>query len=575
MSASLAISLGQHSDKGRKPANQDFYGALIPAQPALDLKGIAIALADGISSSEVSSVAAQTAIKSFLTDYYGTSDSWPVKTAAHRVISATNAWLHAQTRSRQSDGVDSGYVCTLSVLVLKSRAAHIFHIGDSRIYRLAGRSLEQLTVDHRVPATAGRFYLGRALGIGGNVEIDYRSVPVGVGDIFVLTTDGVHEHVDGAVIAEAIERHSDDLDAAARHIVDHALGNGSADNLTIQIARVDALPGGEATDFLGQSADLPLPPTVEAGADFDGYRILRPLHANARSQVFLAQDQADGRLCVIKIPGLDMRDDPAFIRRFMMEEWIARRLNSPHALRVHQQDRKRHYLYLATDYVDGQTLTQWMIDHPRPDLNTVRGLIEQIARGLNAFHRQEMVHQDLRPDNIMIDATGTVKIIDFGSTKVAGVIEVLPVEDEALLGTVQYAAPEYRIGDTGTDRSDQFSLGVIAYQMLTGQLPYGPHAAMLRSPADLMRLRYQPASTPDIGVPEWVDRAIEKAVHPDPAQRYEALSEFTYDLRHPNPAFAAMAPRPLLVRNPVRFWQVLSLLLGGTSLVLLAMLLAA
>ncbi|MGB3336206.1 MAG: bifunctional protein-serine/threonine kinase/phosphatase [Devosia sp.] len=575
MSASLAISLGQHSDKGRKPVNQDFYGALIPAQPALDLKGIAIALADGISSSDVSSIAAQTAIKSFLTDYYGTSDSWPVKTAAHRVISATNAWLHAQTRARQSDDVDSGYVCTLSVLVLKSRAAHIFHIGDSRIYRLAGRSLEQLTTDHRVPATADRFYLGRALGIGGNVEVDYRTVPVGVGDIFVLTTDGVHEHIDGAIIADAIANHADDLDAAARHIVAHALDNGSLDNLTIQIARIDALPGGEAADFLGQSADLPLPPPVEPGSDFDGYRILRPLHANARSQVFLAQDHANGRLCVIKVPGLDMRDDPAFVRRFMMEEWIAQRLNTPHALRVHQQDRKRHYLYLATEYVDGQTLTQWMIDHPRPDLNVVRDLIEQIARGLNAFHRQEMVHQDLRPDNIMIDSTGTVKIIDFGSTKVAGVIEALPVEDEAVLGTVQYAAPEYRIGDTGTDRSDQFSLGVIAYQMLTGQLPYGPHAAMIRSRADLARLRYQPASTPEFGIPEWVDHALEKAVHPDPLQRYEALSEFTYDLRHPNPAFAAMPARPLLVRNPVLFWQVLSLALGCASVVLLSLLLAA
>lgn len=572
MSASLAISLGQYSDKGLKPANQDFYGALIPALPALDLKGIAIALADGISSSEVSSIAAQTAVKSFLTDYYGTSDSWPVKTSAHRVISATNAWLHAQTRARQADDVDSGYVCTLSVLVLKSRAAHIFHIGDSRIYRLAGRTLEQLTVDHRVAASANHFYLGRALGIGGNVEVDYRSVPVGVGDIFVLTTDGVHEHVDGTIIAEAIEAHPDDLDAAARHVVSRALGNGSTDNLTIQIARVDALPGGETADFLGQSADLPLPPPIEPGADFDGYRILRPLHANARSQVFLAQDKTDSRLAVIKVPGTDMRDDPTFLRRFMMEEWIARRLNTPHALRIHQQDRKRHYLYLATEYVDGQTLTQWMTDNPRPDLNTVRDLVEQIARGLNAFHRQEMVHQDLRPDNVMIDKTGTVVIIDFGSTKVAGVVEAQPVEDEALLGTVQYAAPEYRIGDTGTDRSDQFSLGVIAYQMLTGQLPYGANAAMLRNRNDLTRLRYQPAAT-DGGIPEWVDRALEKAVHPDPAQRYEALSEFIYDLRHPNPVFATMPSRPLLVRNPVLFWQLLCLALGGTVVVLLTLLL--
>ncbi|MNY60942.1 hypothetical protein D3C86_1975620 [compost metagenome] len=94
---------------------------------------------------------------------------------------------------------------------------------------------------------------------------------------------------------------------------------------------------------------------------------------------------------------------------------------------------------------------------------------------------------------------------------------------------------------------------------------------MLRNRGDLTRLRYQPA--PADRIPEWVDRAIEKAVHPDPAQRYEALSEFIYDLRHPNPAFAAMPPRSLLVRNPVLFWQLLSLTLAGTVVVLLAMLL--
>ena len=77
----------------------------------------------------------------------------------------------------------------------------------------------------------------------------------------------------------------------------------------------------------------------------------------------------------------------------------------------------------------------------------------------------------------------------------------------------------------------------------------------------------------DRGIPEWVDRALERAVHPDPAQRYEALSEFTYDLRHPNPDFATKPPRSLLVRNPVLFWQLLSLALATTVVVLLAMVL--
>src|SRR5689334_18230810 len=89
----LRITIGAHSDKGQKPGNQDFHGALIPDEPALSLKGIAVAIADGISSSDVSHIASESAVKSFLTDYYCTPDAWSVKTSARRVIAATNSWL--------------------------------------------------------------------------------------------------------------------------------------------------------------------------------------------------------------------------------------------------------------------------------------------------------------------------------------------------------------------------------------------------------------------------------------------------------------------------------------------------
>src|SRR5437867_3163995 len=98
MPRDLKTSIGQHSDKGRKESNQDFHGAVIPRQPLLGLKGVVVALADGISTSAVSREAAESAVKGFLTDYYCTSDAWSVKTSAQRVIAATNSWLYAQTR---------------------------------------------------------------------------------------------------------------------------------------------------------------------------------------------------------------------------------------------------------------------------------------------------------------------------------------------------------------------------------------------------------------------------------------------------------------------------------------------
>src|ERR1700712_5883461 len=185
MQPGLQISIGQYSDKGRKETNQDFHGVLIPVEPLLSLKGIAIVLADGISSSSVSRIASESAVKSFLTDYYCTSESWSVKTSAQRVIAATNSWLHAQTRrSDYRYDKDKGYVCTLSAMVIKGTTAHIFHVGDSRIYRLAGKALEQLTTDHRVAVSAQQHYLSRALGFNPEIEIDYQPLQIDAGDVF-------------------------------------------------------------------------------------------------------------------------------------------------------------------------------------------------------------------------------------------------------------------------------------------------------------------------------------------------------------------------------------------------------
>lgn len=572
MTSILKISAGQHSTAGRKSVNQDFHGLVIPREPLLATKGIAIALADGISSSAVSHIASESAVKGLLEDYYCTAEAWSVKTAVQRVLDATNSWLHAQTRRGQDPyDNDRGYVCTLSALVLKGTVAHLFHVGDCRIYRLAGRGLEQLTEDHRVAVGGGQSYLGRALGVNPQLEIDYRAMPLSCGDVFVLATDGVYEHVDPAFVAQAIRDHAADLDAAAAMVVQEALQRGSADNLTLQILRVDDLPAPGAADFAGPLGELPLPPLPEPRADFDGYRVIRELHGSSRSHIYLAADPDTGALVALKLPSIDLRGEPDYLRRFQLEEWVARRVNSAHVLKPCPPTRRRGWLYVATEYVDGRTLAQWMADNPKPDLETVRGIVEQVARGLQAFHRMEMLHQDLRPENIMIDRTGTAKIIDFGAVRVAGVAESAgPGDDAEMLGTLQYSAPEYLLGDGGSRSADIFSLGVIAYQMLTGRLPYGAAAARVRSRAALRRLAYLPAQDDEREIPAWIDAVLRKAVHPDPLRRYGEVSEFVHDLRQPNPALADRA-LPLIERNPLAFWKAVSATL---ALIVLALLLA-
>ncbi|MGV8843525.1 MAG: protein kinase domain-containing protein [Pseudomonas sp.] len=571
MPSALTISVGQYSDKGRKESNQDFHGICIPYEPQLSSKGIAIALADGISSSAVSHVASQTAVAGFLQDYFCTAETWSVKQSAQQVLRASNSWLYAQTRQSQYRfDKDKGYVCTFSAMVIKSTTAHIFHVGDTRIYRLRADSLEQLTEDHRVWVSQDKSYLSRALGINQQLEIDYQALAVELGDIFLFATDGAYEPLSSRFLIDTLNSQGHDLETAAQQIVNQAYAQGSADNLTVQIVRIDTLPSQDASERHQQLAALPFPPMLEARMDFDGYRIIRQLHASNRSHAFLAMDTLTAEQVVIKTPATEQRSDPASLERFLLEEWIARRINNAHVLKPCALTRQRQFQYIAMEFIEGQTLAQWMRDHPKPELSSVRSIVTQLAKGLQAFHRLEMLHQDLRPENIMIDASGTLKIIDFGSTQVAGLLEMSDANDpQPILGTEQYAAPEYFLGDNGSARSDIFSLGVITYQLLTGQLPYGTQVSRARSPAAQRQLHYISARSAERPIPAWFDEAIAKAVHPDPNKRYAELSEFTYDLHQPNQAFLRKNRPPLLERNPVAFWQVLSLLLSVALIVAL------
>mgnify|MGYP001234655224 FL=1 len=562
MGRHLKVAVGQYSDKGRKELNQDFHGVAMPREPQLSAKGIAIALADGISSSAVSQEAAQSAVTGFLEDYYCTSDAWSVRKSGEHVLTATNSWLHSQTQhSQHRYDRERGYVCTFSAVVIKSTTAHLFHVGDARIYRLRGSELTQLTEDHRVRVSSAQSYLARALGMDRNLDIDYQALQLAVGDLLLLATDGVYEYIDAACIRSTVDG-SADLDAAARTIAEIALQCGSVDNLTIQLVRVDVLPDPGANEIYRQLSDLPCPPLLEARSEFEGYQIVRVIKRSARSHIYLASDRESGERVVLKTPSTDMQANPAALERFLLEEWIARRINNAHVLRPCAHTRQRQSIYVVTEYIEGQTLAQWMIDNPKPELAVVRGLLEQIAKGLQAFHRLEMVHQDLKPDNILIDTTGTVKIIDFGATRVAGLEEAdTSIEQINLLGAALYAAPEYFLGEQGSVRSDLYSLGVIAYQMLSGSFPYGTQVPKTRTKAAQKKLVYKSVLSEEREIPAWIDDAIRKTVEPDPFLRYEELSEFIYDLHHPNKIFLNKTRPPLIERNPVIFWKAASFVL--------------
>jgi serine/threonine protein phosphatase PrpC len=210
----LTITTGQSSIAGIKPQNEDACGILVPEEPLLTTKGIAIAIADGMSGSEAGKEASNACVDGFLNDYFSTPESWTTKTSAQKILSALNHWLHGQGQKQY--GSHKGMVTTLSAIVLKSNTAHLFHVGDTRIYRLRDNELEQLTQDHRIEVSEDKAYLSRAMGIELHLDIDYKTTPLVKDDIFILITDGVYEYLQDSDIKRILNQSKTDLNQLAR-----------------------------------------------------------------------------------------------------------------------------------------------------------------------------------------------------------------------------------------------------------------------------------------------------------------------------------------------------------------------
>ncbi len=569
VTAKLNINVGSCSVKGIKEENQDSLGHFIPDNiNLLTGKGIACALADGVSSSAEAKQASQCCVTGFLEDYFSTPDSWSVKKSGGKVLTAINNWLYSQ--SNQFHDSSRGLVSTFSALVLKSTTAHLFHVGDSRIYLFRDNNLEQLTTDHRIKIPGEQEYLARAMGVDYRLDIDYKAISVDVGDIFLITTDGVHDFLSDKAIATFLREGNPDLTRVCEQIVEQSLENESTDNVSCQLIQVTELPSQDADEVFSQLTELPFPPELYEGVILDGYRITRELHASSTSQLYLAVDTETDEKVVIKTPSVNFEDDPAYLERFQLEEWAGRRIDSPHVIRTIEQQRPRRFMYYIMEYIEGKTLEQWMVDQKTPDLTVIRNIVSQTVSGLRAFHRMDMLHQDLKPGNIMVTAEGLVKIVDFGSTKIAGIADIsTPVERSELLGTKNYTAPEYLLGESGTTRSDMFSLGCIIYEMITKKLPYGDALSRSSDQSSLRRLKYSPISNHMKDIPHWVDKAIRTAVQVNPSNRYEKLSELETDLRKPNPQYLKEDSLPLIERNPIAFWRSVSLLLLASNAALL------
>ena len=557
MTQQLCVSVGCQTQAGIKPINEDAVDFVIPEQDnQIELKGICCVVADGVSSAEAGQQASQIAVSRFTQDYFQTPDTWSVSHAGQKILSAINLSLFKKSHEFKNE--EKGYLCTFEGMIFKSQTAHFFHVGDSRIQLYRDGEFKQLTRDHCAVISESKSYLTRALGMDNNLHVDYGKLALRVGDKFILSSDGVHEFISQSELKEILDSTMPAQDKAEK-LVALALENGSDDNLSCILADVEAISNQSLDDFNTQLTRLPFPPELEPGMKLDGYRVEDELFASSRSQLYLVTDEQTGERLVMKTPSVNFCQDTAYIDRFIQEEWIGKRIDSERVVDIISQQRPRTCLYYIMEWLPGVGLDKWMRKHPFPSPKRAIAIIKQVAEGLEAFHEKETIHQDLKPANIIVDDNDNIKIVDFGSTFVAGTAEIFkPLVHEGALGTASYSDPNYLLGKNTGIQGDLYALATICYELFTGKLPYGEKIDECQSHHEFDRLRYHSASTYNPVIPIWFDRAIEKGVKIDLEQRYVTIEQLLQDLTHPNPDFLLDVPEAKADRSKATFWMMLS-----------------
>ena len=268
------------------------------------------------------------------------------------------------------------------------------------------------------------------------------------------------------------------------------------------------------------------------GETVDQYQVLDVIARSGMATIFRARDLENGHTVALKVPHLQYASDMVFHERFKREEEIGQRLDHPAVIKVFQP-REKSRLYLAMEYVDGELLRDRLRRERRLPIETAVALAIAIADALGYLHDHGVVHRDLKPENIMVTADRRVKLVDFGIALDTTLRKMTWAGLSQTVGTPDYMAPEQVKGKRGDARSDLYALGVILYEMLTGETPFqgdNVYAAM--------RAKLQDDPTPPRRLRPDISPALEEiilhALERDPRDRPESALELREALAHPD-----------------------------------------
>ncbi|SDQ61885.1 serine/threonine protein kinase [Virgibacillus subterraneus] len=255
----------------------------------------------------------------------------------------------------------------------------------------------------------------------------------------------------------------------------------------------------------------------------DRYQIGETIGGGGMANVYLANDTILNRDVAVKVLRLDYANDEEFIARFDREAQSATSLSHPNVVNIYDVGEEDHILYMVMEYVDGMTLKEYIQSYGPIDVQEALDIMKQVTAAISHAHANDIVHRDIKPQNILIDSYGRVKVTDFGIAVALSATSL--TQTNSILGSVHYLSPEQARGGMATKKSDVYSLGIVLFELLTGRLPFSG-----QSPVSIA-LKHLQNDTPSVkrfnpDVPQSVENIVLKATAKDPFHRYDTV----YDL---------------------------------------------
>ncbi len=528
-----------------RPKNEDTVGFWQPDTPELvRALGIAAIVADGVGGSGHGEIASQMAVSSALATLKNSPQDQPPADLLRQMVNEANRAVYDAGMHHK----DGGKMCTtFTAAIFRNDEISVAHVGDSRIYLVRGGTVKRVTSDHsyvslqvklglvkerEAMASPMRSVITRSLGNELICGYDFIKETLIKGDVIVQCTDGLYAHVTDDELGDIASHYSPD--EACQRLVALAEKRQTDDNLSVQVIQineVERLHYYRGAPYYVKGSTVAVSNEIQPGHVLDErFEIVDLINRSGMASIFKAVDRKNGQTVAVKIPLMQFESDAASFSRFQREEEIGTTLNHPFVLKMYPvPEEQKTRPYIVMEYLEGQTLDALLKEvHPLPEPDAAK-IASRICEALEYMHQNQVIHRDLKPQNIMICNDGSIRIMDFGIAKSMKGRRITFVGFSPTMGTPDYMAPEQVKGKRGDERTDIYALGAILYEMSTGSTPFegeSPYAIMnARLTGDPIAPRkVNPKLTPAL------EEIILHAMERNPALRYPSAAAMKAEL---------------------------------------------